>query len=95
MYCESPVIGSDTGGIPDIITHEKTGLLFNPDSPKDLADKLMAALKDNDAAAARAALAKEKVASHHTIDAMGRNIVRIYRLHQVRIERESAYLPSG
>lgn len=30
------VLGSDTGGIPEWCIHEETGLLFNPDNPKDL-----------------------------------------------------------
>lgn len=94
MICECPVIGSNSGGIPDIITHEETGLLFDPADPEDLADKLLSTLKDPDAAKKRVARAKEQVVKHHTIDAMGRDIVRIYRLHQVRLDRESSYIPS-
>jgi len=32
-----PLIGSRTGGIPDIISHEKNGLLFEPGNVEDLA----------------------------------------------------------
>jgi glycosyltransferase involved in cell wall biosynthesis len=31
-----PVIGTNVGGIPDIIVHEKTGLLVSKDDPKEL-----------------------------------------------------------
>jgi glycosyltransferase involved in cell wall biosynthesis len=94
MICECPVIGSDSGGIRDIIVHNETGLLFEPDSHTDLADKLLITLKDKNATTDRVGRARERVEQHHTIDAMGRNIVRIYRLHQVRLEREAAYVPS-
>lgn len=35
-----PVIGSDVGGIPDIIINGKTGLLARPGDPDDLAEKI-------------------------------------------------------
>lgn len=89
MICECPVIGSTSGGIPDIIDHEKTGLLFQPDTPDDLAEKMLTVLTDHQGTADRVAAAKERVKKHHTIDAMGRNIVRIYRLHQVRLDSRS------
>ena len=33
----NPVIGSDAGGVPEIITHEYNGLLYNPRDPETLA----------------------------------------------------------
>jgi len=41
-----PVIGSRTGGVPEAVIHEKTGLLIEPDSPSQLAEAV-AALMDN------------------------------------------------
>lgn len=35
------VIGSNAGGVPEIIEHGKTGLLFKPESAQDLSDKLL------------------------------------------------------
>jgi glycosyltransferase involved in cell wall biosynthesis len=40
MRCEIPVIGSNAGGVPEIITHEKSGLLFEPENSADLAEKI-------------------------------------------------------
>lgn len=34
------VIGSNHGGIPEMIKHGKTGLLFNPFSPEDISEKI-------------------------------------------------------
>lgn len=40
MLCGAPVIGTQSGGITDIIEHEKTGLLIPLDNPEKLAQAL-------------------------------------------------------
>ena len=42
------VIGTDCGGVPEIIQHGKTGLLFKPDDANDLARQLRHLVSDND-----------------------------------------------
>jgi glycosyltransferase involved in cell wall biosynthesis len=42
LAARRPVIGSDIGGIPDFITHGKTGLLVAPDNPRELARAIRA-----------------------------------------------------
>ena len=42
----APVIGSRAGGIPDFIDDGKTGLLFEPDNPTDLAGKILQFTQD-------------------------------------------------
>lgn len=46
MAHERPVIATDTGGIPEIVVHEQTGLLVPPKSPEKMAGALMAVLSD-------------------------------------------------
>lgn len=46
MRCGCCVIGSDCGGVPEIIDHEKTGLLFRPDDATDLARQLEKLIQD-------------------------------------------------
>jgi glycosyltransferase involved in cell wall biosynthesis len=36
IAAELPVVGARRGGIPEIIRHEETGLLFNPENPPEL-----------------------------------------------------------
>jgi len=91
MYSSCPVIGSKSGGITDIIVHEKTGLLFDPKNSEELSDMILNTLTQEAATMERVHLAREQVKKHHTIDAMGRNITRIYRLHQVKLDNR--YLP--
>jgi len=61
MACGLPAVGSDTGGIPDLIRHGETGLLAAPGDAAQLAGRLEqllrdAALRSRIAAAARAAI---------------------------------------
>ncbi len=91
MYSSCPVIGSKTYGITDIIVDKKTGLLFDPESPEELADMILDTITNEATTLERVHQAREQVKKEYTIDAMGRNIIRIYRLHQVK--REQRYLP--
>ncbi len=47
MLCRTAVIGTKSGGIVDIIDHERTGLLVDPNSSTDLAFALRWILKDD------------------------------------------------
>ena len=40
MACETPCIGIRVGGIPDIIDHDRTGLLVEPESDEGLSDAI-------------------------------------------------------
>lgn len=48
MACETPVLGFDTGGIPDIVRPYKTGLLAKTKQVKDLAKKITYLLDDEE-----------------------------------------------
>jgi len=88
IYSSCPVIGSKTWGITDIIEDKKTGLLFDPQNPEELADLIIETIANEAATLERVHQAREQVKKKYTIDAMGRNIIRIYRLHQVKIARQ-------
>ena len=45
IACETPVIGSNVGGIPEYI-NKNNGLLFNPNEPKELANIISTVLND-------------------------------------------------
>jgi glycosyltransferase involved in cell wall biosynthesis len=88
MYSSCPVIGSRTGEIPDIIHPGENGLLFDPGDAVGLAEQVLDTLDREAATLERIYAAREKVRRDYTMDAMGRNILRIYRLHQVRLEKQ-------
>lgn len=45
-----PVIGTDVGGIPDVITHDRTGLLVPPADPTAIVEAVLRIFNDPDAA---------------------------------------------
>ena len=49
-----PVVATNVGGIPEIITHSATGLLVEPDDPRALADAMARVLGNNELAASLA-----------------------------------------
>ncbi len=53
------VIGSDCGGVPEIIEHEKTGLLFEPENVIDLTAQLLKLVEDRSFCAQLAKAGKE------------------------------------
>ena len=42
-----PVVASNVGGIPEIIEHEKNGLLVTPENPRKLAESILTILNNN------------------------------------------------
>ncbi len=88
MYSSCPVISTKTGGVTDLIEHGGTGLLFDPKNSEKLPKLILQILNKEAATKEMTHAARNRVKEHHTIDAMGRNIIRIYRLHQVRLERQ-------
>jgi alpha-maltose-1-phosphate synthase len=52
MACGTAVVGSRTGGIPEVVADGQTGLLVPPDEPEPLAEALNALIRDPERAAA-------------------------------------------
>src|SRR5262249_6196832 len=48
MACKAPVVASRVGGIPEIIEHEKSGILVEPEKPEALTVGLGRVLNDDD-----------------------------------------------
>lgn len=46
--CGKPSIAAETGGVPEAVLHEETGLLVPPDDPDALADAIVKLLKDDE-----------------------------------------------
>ena len=89
MLCETPVIGPASDPAADILVHEKTGLVYEEFNSLDLADKIFQILKEKDTTGERLETARNFVKKHHTMDTLGRDIIRIYSLHQIRRDRPS------
>jgi len=48
FYLKVPVVASNVGGIPEIVTHEKTGLLVKPNDSQSLADSINRLLENRE-----------------------------------------------
>ena len=72
MALSKPLVASNGGGVPEIVLHEHTGLLFEPGNPVALAAALRTLLVDRARAAAMGAAGRarllEEFSVHHNIE---------------------------
>ena len=78
MACKAPVVASRVGGIPEIVEHERTGLLVS-NHEAEIADALKRFAHDPDMARDCAERAYQQVAERFTDDIMVRRTERAYR----------------
>jgi len=65
-----PVVATNVGGIPDIVVHEKTGLLVAPHAPVELAAALLLLSKNHELAEVMGNAAHQRVLENFTVDHM-------------------------
>ena len=72
------VVASDAGGIPDIVQHERSGLLFAAGESGGLCEAILRTLGD-EALRRRLALAgRERVKARFSVQRMSRRYVEVY-----------------
>lgn len=64
MASARPVIGSRSGGIPELIVDGKTGLLFTPGKPEELSEKIVQLLTDKKKAEQMGLLGRKRIETH-------------------------------
>lgn len=74
----TPVIASNTGGLAELVIHERTGLLVEPGSVHALAGAMKRLFDDPDGARHMGKLAKRKFESHYGIEEHMRKIMEVY-----------------
>lgn len=79
MFAECPFVGTAVGGIPEIVGHQRTGLLVPPSNPEVLAAAIMEILLNPELGAAMADNALSQVRSTFTLSAMGRQVDTLLR----------------
>lgn len=72
------VIATDVGGIPDLITHEKDGIVIPPKNKTKIAEALNTLLKDENLRLALGRNAKEKIEKDFKLSEMVKNTAAIY-----------------
>jgi glycosyltransferase involved in cell wall biosynthesis len=82
MSCGVPVIATNVGGIPEIITNERDGLLVSPGDPEELAQALLKVLDDKELRETLASNARQKVRSKYDWEIIVNRIEAIYEACQ-------------
>ena len=70
LACEVPVIGSDVGGIPQIIRPKETGRIFSSGNAVALAAAIREAFAQADEARRMALAGRHLVVQHHSLEGM-------------------------
>jgi len=79
MACGLPVIASNTGGLPEVVSDEKTGYLINVGAFEQLADKTIKILLDKNLAKSMGIEGRKKVEELFSIEKTADNYLDIYK----------------
>jgi len=75
--CGKPVIGGNSGGVPDAVQDGETGLLVDPRSPADIARALISLLTDRDRAARMGKVGRARVVQEFSWSRMAERIYQV------------------
>lgn len=79
MACGRPVIASRVGGLPEVISHNETGLFVPPADPAALARAIMELMRDPSLCARMGAAGRARVQELFTVQRMLRQVLTTYR----------------
>jgi glycosyltransferase involved in cell wall biosynthesis len=78
LAMRKPVVASAVGGIPEVIEHERTGLLVPPNDPQALADAILRLRRDPQAAGTWAQAGGNLVDTHYALEHMIDRTAAVY-----------------
>lgn len=79
MLCETPVVAFESGGLPDVVQHERTGLLVRERSPDALAAAVIRMLAAPDAGRALGQAGRMHALATFAPESVARRYIDIYR----------------
>ncbi len=79
MACGTPVVGFDTGGIPDMVRPGETGWLAEPESARSLRNAIHTALSEDSKRQQRGTQARTVVEDEYTLEVQARAYQTLYR----------------
>jgi N-acetyl-alpha-D-glucosaminyl L-malate synthase BshA len=86
MSCGTPVVATDSGGVHEVVDHERTGLLAPLEDQQAFAANLAALLFDRERARAMGAAAREEAVTRFRREAVVERYVDLYRRTLARDE---------
>lgn len=78
LAMECPVVATDVGGIPEVITSGVHGLLCEPQNPNQLATAMLRFLKDPEAARAMGREGRKRIVEHFSLQNMVERLEEVY-----------------
>ncbi len=81
MACCKPIVGSNAGGLAEIVEHGETGLLFAPGQVKELVTALDQLITDADLRIRYGEAGRQRVEAHYTMACYGEGVKAV--LHRV------------
>ena len=81
LACGTPVVGSDVGGIPEIIRPGTTGRIFPAEDAAALAAKIRETLEHTEETRRLSAAGRALVTAEHSLSAMVAKLEKIYARH--------------
>jgi len=90
MAAAVPVVATKVGGVPEVVIHEKTGILVEPGDHEGLAKGIIRILHDPDLAAKMTGTARDLVMKEHSV---GHMIDKIEALYE-NLLRQKCSIPS-
>ena len=79
MACGKPVVASKFGGIRNTITHEKNGMLINPEDPGEFAEGMLKILRDDSYRDKLGEEANRLIVEHYSWEAMADTHIELYK----------------
>ena len=79
MALSKPTVASDTGGIPEVVSHGETGLLVPPRDSRELASAITKLLKDPERRERMGRAGRERVARLFSAEQMVEKTLGVYR----------------
>jgi len=79
MSSGAGIIATKVGGIPEVIEHEKEGILISPEDPTALARAITELLKDRELRVKLGINAYKKVKEKYSIEVYTKNILEFYK----------------
>jgi len=78
MACGKPVVASRIGGIPTIIENYIDGILIEPGNLRELKEKILEILGDEELARTLGKNARKKIVERYSVDRMVENTIKVY-----------------
>jgi glycosyltransferase involved in cell wall biosynthesis len=85
--CGTPVVGSDLGAVAEMIEHGRTGLLFKPGDPLDLAQKMSFAFSQPEKLAAMGCEARHEYEAKYSPEQAYVSLIDIYQQAREQLQK--------